>query len=145
MYSLYYDQKNPNTHIHPERKNISVKYSVEYTEKDEDIKQDFSNIKKVECLDLESMINLVFVLRQRNKYNINTYYIVEDQNGWIAEDSAHDLERYSASETELKKTKQVETLQETLKVIQTKLDACQNFLKKYQAEKRFLEETGIKL
>lgn len=145
MYSLNNNNSFTSTHIHPERQNVTVKYSVEYTDNDENIKPDFSNLKKVECLDLESMLKLVFVLRQRDKYNINTYYIVEDQTSWLIEDSANDLERYSASETELKKTKQVETLQETLEAMQTKLEAYQSFLKKYQAEKRFQEETGIKL
>ena len=124
--------------IHPELKNTAkVTYNIEYTEKDEDIKDDFSNVKKIDCNDLEEMTKYMFQLRQRNMYNINLYTLVENNDQWIMEDHAQQCESYRDTLQAEKTHKYNRELTENMEEMQKELELYKSFVKKYNAEKEF--------
>lgn len=126
-------EKTSYTHIHPNRKNITCKYEIEYTEKDEDIKDDYSNVKKIIPEDLEKAVEIVFLLKFRKVYNISLYYIIEDAEGWIVEDSCYNIEQIKSYEDKSKINNLIETAEEQEK----ELEMYRGFIKKYNAEKEF--------
>jgi hypothetical protein len=128
------------TQIHPDLKNkVKTTYNVEYTEKDEPIKDDYSDVKKINCQDLESTISILFQLRQAEKYNINLYTMVELDNKWIIQDNANDCEVYSDSEQSIKLKKHNKVITESMSEMQKELDMYKSFIKKYNSEKMFKE------
>lgn len=128
------------TQIHPDLKNsVKTTYNVEYTEKDESIKDDYSNVKKIDCQDLESTISILFQLRQTEKFNINLYTMVELDNKWIIQDNANDCETYSDLDQSIKLKKRNKTLLDSMEEMQKELDMYKSFVKMYNAEKSFKE------
>lgn len=126
--------------VHPDLKDqVKTEYTIEYTDKDENIKDDFSNVHKVKCIGLESMINCMFKLRQAGKYNINLYTMVELNGHWIIEDSSNQCEIYSANETEKRLNKKAEKMEKTITELEQELALYKEFIKKYNAEKTFNE------
>ena len=127
---MYKIKEYSNTNI--KNKNFTILYQVEYTEKDEDIKDDFSNLKQITCKDLEQMIESIFKLKLLNKYNIGSYILIEDKvsNDWIIEDNtSHGLEN-------IKLNKDVEILHRQQDIInqqEKKIESFQEFLKQYNA------------
>lgn len=121
------------------RENHTIKYPLEYTLKDEPIKDDFSNLKKIDCVDLEHLILCMFELRQTGCFNVNIGLQEEDKNGWILEDYCNDTEQYSASDSELKLKKSNRTISESMEEMQKELDMYRSFIKKYNSEKMFKE------
>ena len=124
--------------IHPELKNSAkVTYNIEYTEKDESIKDDFSNVKSINCNDLEEMTKYMFQLRQRNMYNINLYTLVENNGQWIMEDHAQQCECYKDTLQAEKTHIHNRELTEAMEEMQKELDMYKSFLNKYNATKEF--------
>lgn len=125
-------------HIHPDcTSKVKVIYNVEYTEQDEQIKDDYSNLKKIECIDLESSLDIMFKLRQRNKCNINLYTLTEIDGQWITEDYCNDCEQFTDTNQSLELKKQNNTLLEAMEEMQKELDLYKSFLSKYNASKQF--------
>ena len=137
----------PNTTIHPSKKDIiSIKYQIEYTEKDEYIKDDYSNLNQIKnILDLEELIKTMFILKQRGKYNINIGYSIEDNKQWIIEDFVSCTEDFKSNAKELKQSKQITEQQTEINELRQDLELYKSFIKKYKAEKQFNEfkEKGI--
>jgi len=126
--------KTSQTHIAPDySKKAKVTYTIEYTEKDESIKDDYSNVKKVNCLDLEEMLTSMFQLRQLNKFNIDLYTMTELENKFIWEDSVGCCERYSGNEIEKKQQKSIGILEKTMEDQQKEIDLLKYFLTKYNS------------
>jgi len=124
--------------IHPELKNTAkVTYNIEYTEKDEDIKDDFSNVKKIDCNDLEEMTKYMFQLRQRNMHNINLYTLVENNGSWIMEDHAQQCECYRDTLQTEKTHNRNRELTENMEEMQKELDLYKQFIAQYNATKEF--------
>jgi len=130
--------KTSQTHIHPDFiSKVQIEYTIEYTEKDEAIKDDYSNVKKVNCLDLEQMVKSMFELRQLNKFNINLYTKTEVEGQWITEDNANDCEIYASSATEKRKDKSISILEKTIKEQQKEIELYKSFLTKYNSSEIF--------
>lgn len=124
--------------IHPELKNSAkVTYNIEYTEKDEDVKDDFSNVKSINCNDLEEMTKYMFQLRQRNMYNINLYTLVENNDQWIMEDHAQQCECYKDTLQAEKTHKHNRELTEAMEEMQKELDLYKKFIAQYKATEQF--------
>ncbi|HBY19434.1 MAG TPA: hypothetical protein DEG71_00160, partial [Clostridiales bacterium] len=124
--------------IHPELKTTAkVTYNSEYTEKDEDFKDDFSNVKKIDCKDLEEMTKYMFQLRQRNMYNINLYTLVENNGQWIMEDNAMQCECFKDTLQAEKTHKYNRELTEAMEEKQKELDLYKSFIAQYNATKEF--------
>jgi len=129
--------KKSETRIHPDyTKRVKVSYSIEYTEKDEAINSDLSNLKKLECLDLESMIKYMFQLRQLNNFNVNLYTITTLDGQWISEDSVNDTEHYID-------TKQGELLAKSNRVMQRSMEEITEELNQYKAFIKMYNSEGI--
>jgi hypothetical protein len=128
-----------NTNINPSKKNtLKVTYKAEYTNKDEDINNDFSNLIPINGItDLEGLMKIMFTLRQEGKYNINIGYIIEDNDQWIVEDYSNMTEEYKDTNLEIKQSKQITEQQEYIKELTQKLEQHERFIKKYNAEKEF--------
>ena len=126
--------KTSQTHIHPNyTSKVQIEYIIEYTEKDEVIKDDYSNVKKVNCLDLEQMVKSMFELRQLNKFNINLYTKTEVEGQWITEDNANDCEIYSSSAMEKRKDKNISNLENTIEEQQKEIELYKSFLTRYNS------------
>ena len=126
--------KTSQTHIHPDFiSKVQIEYIIEYTEKDEAIKDDYSNVKKVNCLDLEQMVKSMFELRQLNKFNINLYTKTDVEGQWIAEDNANDCEIYSSSAMEKRKDKNISNLENTIEEQQKEIELYKSFLTRYNS------------
>ena len=121
------------------REGITVKYTIEYTEKDEPINNDYTNLKQFQVKDIEEMLQQMFLLRQCDKHNINIGYNIEDSEGWLVEDYCNDTENFSANSVELKQKKSITILEQTIKDQQKELDNYNSFIKKYNATKQFEE------
>ena len=125
-------------HIHPDfTEQVSVIYTIEYTEKDEAINTNFDNLKSVTCNDLESMVKYMFQLRQLNRFNINLYTKTELNGQWITEDYANDCEIFSSSETEKKKEKSIRILEKTIEEQQKEIELYKTFLGQYNSTDAF--------
>jgi len=140
VFLLYKSKQIPLTNIHPSKKEtLTIKYQAEYTEKDEDIKNDYSNIKKVDCLDLNELIKIMFTLRQQNKFNIQIGYTLEDGKQWIAEDFTETLESYNDTRKEVEQNKIITKQREEITELKKEIELYQMFTKKYNAVKFFNE------
>ena len=130
--------KTSDTRIHPDyTKRVKVSYNIEYTEKDEAINGEMSNLKKIECLDLEQMIKYMFQLRELNRYNINLYTITTLDGQWISEDCTNNTEIYSATEQTERLTKSNTILCRTNEQLESELNEYKAFIKLYNSEKHF--------
>ena len=130
--------KTSDTRIHPDyTKRVKVSYSIEYTEKDEAINNEMSNLKKIECQDLEQMVKYMFQLRERDKYNINLYTITTLDGQWISEDAVNDTEGYIDSKQAELLSKSNATLRKTTKEVIEELNEYKAFIKLYNSEKHF--------
>lgn len=122
--------ENVNTRINKE--GIKVIYSIEYTEKDEDILPDFSNVKKVKNVkDLEQLIAGVIKLKMLGKYNITAYYIIEETKGdnWLLEDICTGIEGIK-----LEKDTRIEMRQrEVIRSQEEELELYREFMREYKA------------
>ena len=128
------------THYNPNYgKNLKVKYQLEYTNKDELIKEDYSNLKIIEGIaDLQHLTELIFEMREKGKYNINAYYIVEDMKGnWLIEDYCNDIETYSNTTQEKQAKKRIEELENIVANQNKEIEQYKEFLKKYNAIKQY--------
>ena len=136
--------KTSETRIHPDyTKRVKVSYSIEYTDKDETINSNLSNLKKIQCLDLESMVKYMFYLRQLNKYNINLYTITTIDDQWIAEDSVNDTEGYIDTKQGTLLVKHNRELQQSTDETILELNQYKAFIKLYNSEdmfKKYLKE-----
>lgn len=131
-------KKYPNTNYHPSNKGIRISYEVEWTEKNEQIKDDFSNLKKIKCNDLEEMITAIIKLKLTNKYNISAYLIVNDiiKNQWLLEDSTGNYIENIKLNTDYERENR---LKESLHYAEEEINEYKEFLKQYNAEKLFKE------
>jgi len=130
--------KQSETRIHPDyTKRVSVSYSIEYTEKDEAINSELSNLKKVICLDLETMLKNMFDLRQLNKFNINLYTITYIDDQWITEDSANDCERFIDTKQGEQLIKSNRVMHQSMEAMAEELNEYKEFVKLYKSEKLF--------
>ena len=128
------------THYNPNHgKNLKAKYQLEYTDKDELIKEDYSNLKTVEGIaDLQHLTELIFEMRERGKHNINAYYIVENKEGnWLIEDYCNDIETYSNTTQEKQAKKRIEELENIVASQNKEIEQYREFLKKYNAIKQY--------
>jgi len=130
--------KQSDTRIHPDyTKRVKVSYSIEYTEKDEAINSKLSNLKKLECLDLESMVKYMFDLRQLNKFNINLYTITTLDGQWISEDYANDVERYVDTKQGELLLKSNSVIRQSMEAMAEELNQYKEFIKLYNSEEIF--------
>lgn len=131
-------KKYPNTNYHPSNKGIRISYEVEWTEKNEQIKDDFSNLKKIKCNDLKEMITAIIKLKLTNKYNISAYLIVNDiiKNQWLLEDSTGNYIENIKLNTDYERENR---LKESLHYAEEEINEYKEFLKQYNAEKLFKE------
>jgi hypothetical protein len=129
----------PNTNIHPSKKDsLKVTYKAEYTDKNENINNEFSNLKEINgIIDLEGLIKVMFELRQAEKYNISIGYIIENDNQWIVEDYANEVECFNGNKREVKQQKQITEQQNIIHEMAQKLEHYEEFIKKFNAEKTF--------
>ena len=128
----------PSLHIHPNyTEKIKTIYTVEYTEKDEPFKDDYSNAKKIETLDLESSIDIMFKLRQRNKFNINVYTLTEIDGQWITEDYCNDCEQFTDTQQSVDLKHKNNDLLKAMEEMQKELDLYKKFIAQYNATKEF--------
>ncbi|MFA7157529.1 MAG: hypothetical protein WC123_07595 [Bacilli bacterium] len=131
-------------HINPKtipNNPITITYSLEYTEEPE-LLQDFENIKKVSKIDdLEDLIYTMFLLRQREKHNINIgYTITDNNNNWLIEDYANCCEGYASTAKESEQEKKINKQAETITELYNELELMKEFLTKYNAMDRFNKE-----
>lgn len=134
------NNKTSQTHIYLSpnySEKVNVSYSIEYTEKNEAIKDDYSNVKKVKCLDLEEMITCMFHLRELGKYNINLYTLAELGEKSFIEDGVNECEVYTSNALENKQKKAITKLEQTIKDQQNELNQYKAFLGQYNASKTF--------
>jgi hypothetical protein len=139
---MFKNQYRPMANIHPDRKHTTtVMYQVEYTDKDEEINSDFSNLHQFTAADLSKAMELAYDLRSRGKFNIGIYYLVEDPTGWIIEDSCNYIEQITSREDQSK----IVTMTQTIQRQESELATMREFLRAYNAEqlyKQFKEKAG---
>lgn len=124
------------------RKNTTVKYEVEYTNDFEYDEINYTDIYKIQCIDLEETIQTVFNLRSRNKYNIKAYTLTEDNIGWLTEDNTDILDYLKTPEQSEQLNKAYHTINR-LEEENKEMELFQEFLNKYNATdlyKKFKEE-----
>jgi len=119
------------------REGLTVKYTIEYTEKDEPINNQYTNLKQFQVKDLEEMLQQMFLLRQCNKHNINVGYNISDSNGWLVEDYCNDTEYFTANSVELKQKKEIKNLEQTIEAQETELELFKTFLNQYNSSTMF--------
>lgn len=115
------------------REGITVKYVIEYTEKDEPINSHYSNLKQFEVKDLEEMLQQMFLLRQHGKHNINVGYNISDSQNWIVEDYCNDTEFFTANSVEVKQKKEIKNLEQTIAAQENEIEFYKTFLNQYNS------------
>lgn len=119
------------------REGIVVKYTIEYMEKDEPIKDDYSNLKQFQLKDLEELMEQMFLLRQHEKYNINIGYNISNSKGWLVEDYVNCTETFTANAIEAKQKKEIKNLEQTIESQENELKFYKVFLSQYNASDSF--------
>jgi len=132
---MYRQNKKSFTSVN--REGITVSYKIEYTEKDEPIKDDYSNLKQFNPKDIEELIKYMFQARELDKHNINIGYTIEDPKGWLVEDFVNDTECFAGNTIERKQKERIDNIEETIQEQQKELDLYKSFIKKYNATKQF--------
>jgi hypothetical protein len=132
--------------LHKHSKNIlsnpiKVIYSIEYTEEKE-ISPDFENIKKVNKIEsLEDLIYTMFMLREKEKNNIDIGYTITDINdNWIIEDYAVCCEGYTSTVKEKEQKIKLNKQAELITALSKENELMREFLVKYNALDRFNQE-----
>jgi hypothetical protein len=129
---------NTSLQIHPDFTNrVNIQYEVEYTEKNEPINNEFSNVKKIQCNGLEQAIEWMFRLRQREKYNISVYTLIEIDGQWVAQDGVYCCENFKGNVIEKKQDEEITKLESKVEAQKQELEHYNNFLKKYHAQDQF--------
>lgn len=130
----------PQTHYHPiYQDKVKIKYTIEYTDKDEDIDINYSNLKKIKCEDFEKMIKYMFQLRQNEKYNINLYFIIEESGGnnWLIEDYCNCCEDFLDNKKSVEINRKNQEIKKEITELSEELKTYKDFIKLFHAEKHF--------
>jgi len=128
---------NKKSYTNVNREGLTIKYTLEYTEKDESIKDDYSNMKQFEAKDLEEMMKYMFQLRQLDKHNVSIGYNISDSNGWLVEDYVNNMKIPTSSTLEEKQQKSISILEKTIEVQAKELELYKIFLEKYNSSDMF--------
>lgn len=115
------------------RDGITVKYIIEYTEKDEFINNQYTNLKQFQVKDLEEMLQQMFLLRQHDKHNINVGFNISDSKDWIVEDYCNDTEFFTANSVEAKQKKEIKKLEQTVEAQENEIELFKAFLNQYNS------------
>jgi hypothetical protein len=112
------------------RQGVTIKYQIEYTDKDEAINSNFTNLYQRTAEDLSKAMEMAYDLKARGKFNIGIYYLVEDGQGCILEDSCSCIEQIKSTSDQHK----ISLMAETIERQERELAAYREFIKIHHAE-----------